>query len=141
MDIEALSRKSARGLPSVAAPPPIEGVLRLDSNTNLLGPNPAIRRVLEREAGGDFSLYPSPMHDRLRAALAAFHKLDPSEILVGAGADELIDVAVRAFVNPGETVVVAVPTFELRILRPHRTRARRGSSASLGLHARRGRDA
>ncbi len=113
MDIESQSRKSARGLPSVAAPPPGQGLLRLDSNTNLLGPNPAIRRVLEREAAGDFSLYPAPMHDELRAALAAHHGLDPGEILVGAGADELIDVAVRAFVNPGDPVVVAVPTFEL----------------------------
>ena len=113
MDIESLSRKSARGLPSVAAPPPADGLLRLDSNTNLLGPNPAIRRVLEREAAGDFSLYPAPMHDELRKAIAAHHGLDPAEILVGAGADELIDVAVRAFINPGETVAVAVPTFEL----------------------------
>ncbi len=113
MDIESLSRKSARSLHSVSAPPPGAGLLRLDSNTNLLGPNPAIRRVLEREAGGDFALYPAPMHDELRAALAERHGLDPAEILVGAGADELIDVAVRAFVNPGEPVAVAVPTFEL----------------------------
>ena len=113
MDIESLSRKSARGLPSVAAPPPADGLLRLDSNTNLFGPNPAIRRVLEREAGGDFALYPAPMHDALRTAIAAHHGLDPAEILVGAGEDELIDVAVRAFVNPGEPVAVAVPTFEL----------------------------
>ena len=113
MDIESLSRDSSRELPSVAAPPPVEGVLRLDSNTNLFGPNPAIRRVLEREAAGDFALYPAPMHDALRNAIAAHHGLDPAEILVGAGADELIDVAVRAFVNAGEPVAVAVPTFEL----------------------------
>ena len=113
MDIESWSRHSARALPSVAAPPPDAGLLRLDSNTNLIGPNPAIRRVLEREAAGDFALYPAPMHDALRTALAAHHGLGPAEILVGAGADELIDVAVRAFVNPGEPVVVAVPTFEL----------------------------
>ena len=113
MEIESLARKSARALNSVAAPPLGAGLLRLDSNTNLLGPNPAIRRVLEREAAGDFSLYPAPMHDALRSALAARYGLDPGEIIVGAGADEMIDVAVRAFVNPGDPVVVAVPTFEL----------------------------
>jgi histidinol-phosphate aminotransferase len=113
MDIESLVRKSARGLPSVSAPPPAAGMLRLDSNTNLLGPNPAIRRVLEREASGDFSVYPAPKHDELRTAVAAHHKLDPAEILVGAGADELIDVVVRAFVNPGDAIAIAVPTFEL----------------------------
>ena len=75
MDIESLSRKSARGLPSVAAPPPADGLLRLDSNTNLFGPNPAIRRFLEREAAGDFALYPGPMHDALRGAIAARHGL------------------------------------------------------------------
>lgn len=113
MDIDALARAGVRDLPGVGAPPPAAGLLRMDSNTNLLGPNPAIRRVLEREAAGDFSLYPAPMHDALRAALATHHGLDPSEILVGAGADELIDVVIRAFVNPGESVVVPVPTFEL----------------------------
>lgn len=113
MDIESLSRKSARDLPSVSAPPPGENILRLDSNTNLLGPNPAIRRILEREASGDFALYPAPMHDALRAAVARHHGLDAGEILIGAGADELIDVVVRAFVNPADPVAVAVPTFEL----------------------------
>jgi histidinol-phosphate aminotransferase len=85
MDIESLSRKSARDLPSVTAPPPGENILRLDSNTNLLGPNPAIRRVLEREAPGDFALYPAPMHDALRAAVARHHGLETPEILIGAG--------------------------------------------------------
>src|SRR5262245_57741984 len=113
MDIDGLFRKSARDLRPVGAPSPEEGLLHLDANTNLFGPNPAIRRVLERESAGDFAQYPAPMHDTLRAALAAHHGLDPGEILVGAGADELIDVAVRAFVNPGDPVVVAVPTFEL----------------------------
>ena len=113
MDLESLARKSARDLRPVAAPPPGEGFLRLDGNTNLSGPNPAIRRVLEREAAGDFAPYPSPMHDELRAAIAARHGLDACDILVGAGADEMIDVCVRAFVNPGEPVAVAAPTFEV----------------------------
>ncbi|HTF56875.1 MAG TPA: histidinol-phosphate transaminase [Planctomycetota bacterium] len=113
MDIESLARKSARGLGLMAAPTAGEGALRLDGNTNLLGPNPAIRRVLEREAGRDLAPYPAPMHDELRAALAVHCGLDTGEILVGAGADELIDVAVRAFANPGDPVAVAVPTFEL----------------------------
>ena len=114
MDIDPLTRGAVRDLPAVTAPqPPGGNLLRLDSNTNLYGPNPAIRRVLEREAAGDFSLYPAPLHDALRASVAKRHALDPAEILVGAGADELIDVAIRAFVNPGDRVAVAVPTFEL----------------------------
>jgi histidinol-phosphate aminotransferase len=113
VDIDALARLASRNLPPVSAPPSAAGLLRLDSNTSLFGPNPAIRRVLEREAAGDFAQYPASLHDALRAAIAAKHGLDPDEVLVGAGADELIDVLVRAFVNPGETVAVAVPTFEL----------------------------
>jgi len=113
MDIESLARKSARGLSIGPAPTAGDGALRLDGNTNLLGANPAIRRVLEKEAGRDLAPYPAPMHDELRGALAVQSGLDAGEILVGAGADELIDVAVRAFANPGDPVTVAVPSFEL----------------------------
>jgi histidinol-phosphate aminotransferase len=112
--MDPLVRDSVRRLPHVTAPqPPGGNALRLDANTNLYGPNPAIRKVLEREAAGDFSLYPAPLHDALRNAIATRHALEPSEVLVGAGADELIDVAIRAFVNPGDPVAIAVPTFEL----------------------------
>lgn len=113
MDIDSLSRKSSRDLPPVSAPPSAAGLLRMDSNTSLFGPNPAIRRVLERDASDDFAPYPAALHDELRSAIAAKHGLVPEEVLVGAGADELIDVLVRAFVNPGDTVAVAVPTFDL----------------------------
>jgi histidinol-phosphate aminotransferase len=111
MDIDALLRKSVLGLRPLDVPAASPDVLRLDGNTNLLGPNPAIRRALEKEV--DVAHYPSAFHDDLRSALAAQYGLDPGEVLVGAGADELIDVAVRTFTNPGDPVAVAVPTFEL----------------------------
>jgi len=111
MDIDPLLRKSVLGLRPLDVPASSPDILRLDGNTNLLGPNPAIRRALEKEA--DVAHYPSAFHDELRAALAVHYGLETGEILVGAGADELIDVAVRTFTNPGDAVAVAVPTFEL----------------------------
>ena len=45
-------------------------------------------------------LYPNPTADRLRAKLAKLHRCRPENIIVGNGSDELLAMAVRAFVEP-----------------------------------------
>jgi histidinol-phosphate aminotransferase len=44
-------------------------------------------------------LYPSPTADRLREKLARLHRCRPENIIVGNGSDELLAMAVRAFVE------------------------------------------
>ncbi|MEJ5239141.1 MAG: histidinol-phosphate transaminase, partial [Limisphaera sp.] len=45
-------------------------------------------------------LYPDPTATRLREKLAKLHKCDPDQIIVGNGADEILRLAVQAFVEP-----------------------------------------
>ncbi len=49
----------------------------------------------------------------LEARLAARHGVDPSRVLVTAGADEALDRACRAFLGPDRSLVLPVPTFEM----------------------------
>ena len=75
------------------------------SNANALGPSPMARAALDAADPGD---YPDPAYTAVRRALADLHDRDPAEVVVGAGACELIHRAVRAAGGP---VVVGDPTF------------------------------
>ena len=84
-------------------------IVKLDGNENPYGPSPRARAAL---AGGyPAHRYPDPEQRRLRAAVGARHGVPPECVVAGAGSDEIIDLAFRAFVGAGDRVAVASPTF------------------------------
>ncbi len=87
--------------------------LKLDANENPYGMHPAVRQAL-RDALGDpdfGSIYPDPNQTELRAALSRYTGVDASMIIAGAGADELLDLALRALLPPGAALVTCSPSF------------------------------
>ncbi|KAJ4840735.1 hypothetical protein Tsubulata_032475 [Turnera subulata] len=58
-------------------------------------------------------IYPDPQSRRLREALAKDSGLDSDHILVGCGADELIDLIMRCTLDPGDKIVDCPPTFTM----------------------------
>ena len=82
----------------------------LASNENPLGPS---ERALDaaREALTRSNRYPHPYSRALIQALAEFHSVEEDQVLVGNGSSEIIEVLVRTFVGPGQTVVSGWPTF------------------------------
>lgn len=91
---------------------PLEGdPLRLDQNTNLAGPNPAIAKV---DPGSlDATQYPGRDADGLLAALSDFHGLHADHFIAGNGGDELLEILVKAFGEPGSVLAVPAPTYSL----------------------------
>ncbi|HET6398957.1 MAG TPA: histidinol-phosphate transaminase [Candidatus Thermoplasmatota archaeon] len=86
------------------------GLLRLDQNTNVLGPNPVLARL---ELGGvDLSLYPEPHSETLCEALTAHHALRPGSVVVTRGSDEALDLLARAVAGPRGHVSFPTPGFE-----------------------------
>lgn len=85
--------------------------LRLDQNTNLRGPNPAIATV--DAARLDAAQYPSRDADDLLAALSDFHGLPAELFTAGNGGDELLELLVKAFGETGSTLAVPAPTYSL----------------------------
>jgi len=55
--------------------------------------------------------HPDPHATLLRKALAAYHAIDPTRLLVGNGAIELIYLLATAYVRSGDCVVIVTPTF------------------------------
>ncbi len=56
--------------------------------------------------------YPDPQPAALKERLAALYGVDPSQLLVGRGSDEAIDLLVRAFCRGGrDAILIQSPTF------------------------------
>ena len=56
--------------------------------------------------------YPDPLQEKLKQRLAPLKQVRPSQIFLGNGSDEAIDLVYRIFCNPGRDNVVAIaPTY------------------------------
>jgi histidinol-phosphate aminotransferase len=93
-------------------PPDGAGWIKLNTNESALPPSPTVEGAVSAAAAA-LNRYPSPHGEPLRAALAAHHGVDPSQVIVGNGADALINDCLRAFCEPGATVVITEPTYSL----------------------------
>ena len=118
-NIDARAREAVKTLKPYTPGKPIDevkrelglaSVIKLASNENALGPSPKAVAAI-KQAAGDIHRYPESACPILRAKLAKKLHVDPSWLIFGNGSDELIVLALRAFVDPGEDVVVAQPTF------------------------------
>jgi histidinol-phosphate aminotransferase len=87
--------------------------VRMDTSTNVLGPNPVVRDVLNGCADMDLNQYPKPYSDSLREALADTYGLKPDNFVVGNGSDEVLDIIFKTFMEAGETVVAPYPSYSL----------------------------
>ena len=92
--------------------PKLHGELRLDTNTNVLGSNPAAAKYL-KEHTWDLNGYPNTYSDGLRSALAELYGLETDNIIAGNGSDEMLDVVFKTFTNMGDNSVVPVPSYTL----------------------------
>lgn len=129
MNIESLIRPHIQEL-EVYEPPdwealalrakvPLGQLIRLDANENLYGPPPRVIEALGRFDG--YQYYPD--YRSLIPAIARYAHVAPEQVVLGNGGDELIDLVVRLFVEPGDGVVICPPAFSMYAVS---TRAHRG---------------
>jgi histidinol-phosphate aminotransferase len=85
-------------------------VVKLASNEGPFPPFPAALEALER-AARELNRYPDGGAWALRAAIADRHDVRFEEVLVGAGADGLIDCISQAFLADGDEIVCGWPSF------------------------------
>jgi len=107
---------------------PVERLVRLDTNENPYGPSPAVREALSCYDG--YGYYPD--YRALTAAVAHYAGVAPENVILGNGGDEIIDLAVRLFIEPGEGVVVCPPAFGMYAVC---TRGHRGLVLAIPRHA------
>ncbi len=104
-------REAVRNLPTYH--PPLEGRtgLRLDFNENTVGCSP---RVLERLRRVDVELLARyPERPPVEATVATHLGINADELLLTNGIDEAIHLLSETFLEPGDEVLLAVPTFSM----------------------------
>jgi histidinol-phosphate aminotransferase len=84
--------------------------IRLDQNLNPLI-NPAARRAMEHLGLQQLNQYPT--YEELENALAIRYGVSAQEVILGDGSDELLGLAFKAFIDPGDRVAIPTPTYEL----------------------------
>ncbi len=85
-------------------------VVKLASNENPLGPSPAAL-ASAHAALAQVHRYPDGPGSLLRQGLGRRHRLEPSQVVVGNGSTDLIDLLARAYLAPGDNAVVAEEGF------------------------------
>jgi histidinol-phosphate aminotransferase len=88
------------------------GWLKLNSNESPLPPSPSVAAAVAG-AAADLARYPSPVAEPLRSVLAAIHDVEPEQVFVGNGADQVLDCCFRAYASPGDAVVRTEPGYSL----------------------------
>jgi histidinol-phosphate aminotransferase len=88
----------------------LETVLRYDQNTP---PLPGVPQVPLAESMARLNEYPDGTYRDLRDSAAAYAGLEPDNVVVGAGADDLIGLVARTFLAPGRTAALREPTYAL----------------------------
>jgi histidinol-phosphate aminotransferase len=118
---------------------PVEQVVRFDQNTAPAPPE-MVRKLLEAGAFEvPLSEYPPSDYGRLVAAAAERYGVGRDELLVGAGADEVLDLAAKAFLPTGGAAIVPIPTYPMYGILTDQRRAevvrvdRRGAEAGYAL--------
>jgi histidinol-phosphate aminotransferase len=109
-----LAEAQAQGrTPRPPLPPGVEEI-RISSNENPLGPGKAaLDAILGKfPEAGRYPFNSSPADSALVTALADKYKVKPENIVLGAGSQEILKSAMRAFVSPTKSFVTALPTFE-----------------------------
>lgn len=104
-DLQTLVRTNIRDLkPYRSARDDFDSGILLDANENSYGAPFANDLELHR--------YPMPYQESLRAKIADYRGIDASEVFVGVGSDEAIDLLFRIFCTPGkDRILINPPTY------------------------------
>ena len=114
-------------------------IVRFDLNTCPAPPDAALRALRSGAYGRPISEYPPSDYRDLVAAAAEAYGVGRDELLVGAGADEVLDLVAKAFLRPGLRAVIPTPTYAMYAIlteqRPARPVGvpRRAAAAGYGL--------
>ena len=87
---------------------PVESIVKLASNENPLGMSPKAKQAVEAAIGG-IERYPDQFD--LIKAVAERAALNPNQVVLGNGSNDVLDLIARVFLAPGRSAVFAQHAF------------------------------
>lgn len=90
----------------------VDRLVRLSANENPYGTSPMVREaILNYVTHNDANYYPDGNATDLRVTLADYWKVQPEQLVIGVGLDEVIAMVNKTLINVGDSIVVSVPAF------------------------------
>ncbi len=90
---------------------PEDKIIRMDLNTFPWNPFDLIDELKDSIKNVEVNIYPDPNYVELRKKLADYCNVNEEQIVLTAGADEAIDIVVKAFLDPGSKAIISHPTY------------------------------
>jgi histidinol-phosphate aminotransferase len=111
MNLDSLIRSAIlQTSPKVASPAKKPQAIRLDKGEFPYPPSPQVIAAIQAAASG-INRYPEILTPQLREALAVYNHVATDRIALANGSDDSIELVLKICLNPGDEVIVPVPSF------------------------------
>ena len=97
--------------PYVPGEQPRERLIKLNTNENPYPPAPGVEQALRSYPADHLRLYPDPDATVLREALAREYGVDPEQVFVGNGSDEVLALAFQTFFRQDKPLLMPSITY------------------------------
>ncbi|MDO5832776.1 histidinol-phosphate transaminase [Methanobrevibacter sp.] len=88
-----------------------EDIIKLGSNENPWGPSPKAMEAIKDEIKA-INRYPESQLHELVSEIAEYSGVEESQVIIGGdGADEIIDVLAKTFIDEGDEFIVPLPSY------------------------------
>ena len=89
------------------------GYKKLNTNENPYPPSPRVVEALQSVPGADLRLYSDPVATPLRSTAARLYGCGVEQVIAGNGSDDILTMIFRTFLDPGDVVATAAPSYSL----------------------------
>ena len=103
--MKAFEKNIRKVEPYVPGEQPQRKVIKLNTNENPYPPAPGVTKALEEMDTDRFRLYPDPTAAPLVNALADFYHVNPDQVFVGVGSDDVLSMCFLTFFNGNKPVL------------------------------------
>lgn len=90
-----------------------ESVVKLNTNENPYPPSPRVLEVFANVSPDDLRRYPDPAANAFRDAAAKLYGLERDQIIAGNGSDDILNIAIRTYLDAGDILAYPDPTYSL----------------------------
>ncbi|MDQ6908014.1 MAG: aminotransferase class I/II-fold pyridoxal phosphate-dependent enzyme, partial [Chloroflexota bacterium] len=91
----------------------VRDIVRFDLNTSPFPPASWDAAMEAARAAGQPNEYFDTSYAELIELFGAYYGVGTDHLIVGAGADEILDIATKTFLDNGDRVVVSTPTYSM----------------------------
>ncbi len=87
-------------------------IIKLASNENPYGVSPQVQEVVAKNVSKMY-MYPDDSMFELKDALSSYYEIQPDNLIIGSGSDQIIEFAIHAKANKNNSILINSVTFAM----------------------------